>query len=73
MAIGVVFSGVLSGLAGVIWSAWAGHALWVTLLAYPVVGILGALVFLLCALTLMSLPPVRMALRTQPTRASQIH
>lgn len=73
MAIGMVLSGVLSGLAGVVWSIWAGHALWVTLLAYPLVGIAGVMVFLLCALMLMSVPPLRMAVRVQQSRSPQIH
>ncbi len=46
MVVGMLLTGVVAGIAGVIWSLIAGQGILMALLAYPAVGILGALVFL---------------------------
>lgn len=43
MVIGVVFSGVLAGFAGVVWALAAGLPLLLALTMYPIVGVVGAL------------------------------
>ncbi|WP_149141836.1 hypothetical protein [Gemmobacter caeruleus] len=50
MAIGVMISGILSGLTGVVWMLLAGHPVLLALLCYPLLGFLGAAAFI--ALTL---------------------
>ena len=49
MAIGVMLSGIVSGLAGVIWMLIAGHSVLLVLVCYPVAGLLGAVAFILLA------------------------
>lgn len=49
MAIGVMLSGIFSGLGGVIWMLLAGHSVLLALVCYPVLGILGAVGFVVLA------------------------
>lgn len=49
MAIGVMLSGIFSGLGGVIWMMAAGHSVLLALVCYPVLGILGAVAFVVMA------------------------
>ena len=46
MAIGMMLSGIVAGLASVIWALVSGYPILLLLVVYPVAGILGALVFL---------------------------
>ncbi len=49
MAIGVMLSGIFSGIGGVIWMMVAGHPILLALVLYPLAGLLGAAAFILLA------------------------
>lgn len=51
MAVGMLLSGIVAGLVGVVWSLVAGQGILMALIAYPAAGILGSLVFLAVAMT----------------------
>lgn len=46
MVIGIVLSGIVSGLFGVITALISGLSIWTALALYPVVGLLGAMAFI---------------------------
>jgi hypothetical protein len=50
MIIAMVLVGILSGAGGVAWALSAGLSLMLVLLAYPVAGVLGSVVFLTLAM-----------------------
>lgn len=58
MAIGVMLSGIFSGLGGVIWMMAAGHSVLLALVCYPVLGILGAVAFVVMATLRHMMPSV---------------
>lgn len=60
MAIGVMLSGIFSGLGGIVWMLAAGHSVLLALVCYPVLGLLGAAAFILFA-TLRHMVPARTA------------
>lgn len=60
MAIGVMLSGIFSGLSGVIWMLVAGHPVLLALICYPVLGLVGALAFIMLA-TLRHMLPAQAA------------
>ena len=59
MAIGVMLSGIFSGLGGVIWMLAAGHSVLLALICYPVLGLLGAVAFILLATLRQMMPAAR--------------
>ncbi|MBL8562950.1 MAG: hypothetical protein JNN06_11790 [Gemmobacter sp.] len=60
MAIGVMLSGIFSGLGGVVWMLASGFPVLLALVCYPVLGLLGAGAFIMIA-TLRHMMPVETA------------
>lgn len=50
MVIGMMLSGIVAGMGGLILSIVAGHPVLIALLMYPAAGLLGAILFLVFAL-----------------------
>lgn len=51
LTFGIMFSGILSGLSLSIWVLFQGYSIPIALVAYPLAGTLGALLFIAFALT----------------------
>lgn len=69
MAIGVMLSGIVSGLTGLIWMLMAGHSVLLALICYPVAGLLGVVVFVALA-TLRHLIPTATPYEMEPVTQS---
>lgn len=50
MVIGMMFSGIVAGMGGLLLSLLAGHPVLIALLMYPAAGLVGVLLFLAFAL-----------------------